>query len=154
MARPGRPRGHRRVREAAASRYASGPEPGLVAVLYDSDVIIEILSGRAKTVEAATALEASGVPTYCTAIAWAEIYAGLRPGEEPITQAFFEARGEIVLDGQVGRRAGAYLARYARSHGVELADALVAAAATTSGVRLWTLNRKHYPMPDIRFYDG
>ncbi len=104
--------------------------------------------------EAATALEASGVPTYCTAIAWAEIHAGIRPGEEPITQAFFEARGEIVLDGHVGRRAGAYLARYARSHGVELAEALVAAAATTSGVRLWTLNRKHYPMPDIRFYDG
>ncbi len=104
--------------------------------------------------EAATALEASGVPTYCTAIAWAEIYVGIRPGEEPITQAFFEARGEIVLDGHVGRRAGAYLARYAQSLGVEFADALVAAAATTLGVRLWTLNRKHYPMPDIRFYDG
>ncbi len=111
MARPGRPRRHRRVREAAAARYASGPEPGLVGVLYDSDVIIEILRGRAETVEAATALEASGVPTYCTAIAWAEIYAGIRPGEDPITQAFFEARGEIVLDGHVGRRAGAYLAR-------------------------------------------
>lgn len=152
MARPGRPRRHRRVREAAASRYA--PEAGLVGVLYDSDVIIEILRGRPKTVEAATALEASGVPTYCTAIAWAEICAGIRPGEEPITQAFFEARGEIVLDGPVGRRAGAYLARYARSHDVELADALVAAAATTSGVRLWTLNRKHYPMPDVRFSDG
>lgn len=104
--------------------------------------------------EAATALEASGIPTYCTAIAWAEIYAGIRPGEEPITQAFFEARGEIVLDGRVGRRAGAYLARYAGSHGVELADALVAAATTTAGVPLWTLNRTHYPMPDIRFYDG
>jgi len=29
-----------------------------------------------------------------------------------------------------------------------------AAAATTSGVRLRTLNRKHYPMSDIRFYEG
>jgi predicted nucleic acid-binding protein len=94
------------------------------------------------------------VPTYCTAVAWAEIYAGIRSGEEPLTQAFFEARGEIVLDATVGRRAGAYLARYGRSHGVELADALVAAAATTSGVRLWTLNRKHYPMPDLRFYEA
>jgi hypothetical protein len=105
-------------------------------------------------VKAATALEAGGVPSYCTAVAQAEVYAGVRPGEEPLTQAFFEARGEIVLDGAVGRRAGAYLARYARSHAVELADALVAAAATTSGVRLWTLNRKHYPMTDVRFYDG
>ena len=54
----------------------------------------------------------------------------------------------------MGRRAGAYLARYARSHGVELADALVAAAATTAGLHLWTLNRKHYPMPDVRSYGG
>ncbi len=153
MARPGRPRGHRRVREAAASRYATASGAGLAGVLYDSDIIIEILRGRKQIVHAATALEDSGVPTYCTAIAWAEIYAGIRPGEEPITQAFFEARGEIVLDGLVGRRAGAYLARYSGSHGLELADALVAAAAAASGVYLWTLDRKHYPMPDLRFYD-
>ena len=45
-----------------------------------------------------------------------------------------------------------YLARYARSHGVEIADALIAAAAVTAGLRLWTLNRRHYPMPDVAFY--
>jgi predicted nucleic acid-binding protein len=105
-------------------------------------------------VHAATALEAAGVPTYCTAISWAEIFAGIRPGEEPAAQAFFEARGEIALDRAVGRRAGSYLARYARSHGLELADALIAAAAAHSGVQLWTLNRRHYPMPDVRFYPG
>ena len=71
-----------------------------------------------------------------------------------MTQAFFESRGEIVLDGRAGRWAGSYLARYGRSHGVELTDALVAAAAVTSGVRLWTLNRKHYPMPDLGFYEA
>jgi hypothetical protein len=117
-------------------------------------VIIELLRGRAGIVKAAAALEAGGTPTYCTAVSQAEIYAGVRPGEEPLTRAFFEARGEIVLDGQVGRLAGAYLARYARSHGVELADALLAAAAATSGVRLWTLNRKHYPMSDVTFYQA
>lgn len=105
-------------------------------------------------VGAALRLETSGLPTYCSAIAWAEIYAGIRPGEEPLTRAFFEARGEVVLDARVGRRAGAYLARYARSHRVELADALIAGAAATAGLRLWTLNRKHYPMPDVKFYEG
>lgn len=104
--------------------------------------------------EEALALEREGVPTYCTAIAWAEIYAGVRAGEEPLTQAFFEARGEVLLDGVIGRRAGAYVARYGRSHGVELADALVAAAAAVSGLPLWTLNRRHYPMPDVKFYEG
>lgn len=59
-----------------------------------------------------------------------------------------------MLDGAVGHRAGAYLAHYGPSHGVELGDALVATAAATSELRLWTLNRKHYPMPDLRFYDG
>ena len=110
------------------------------------------MRGRADVIEAAHALEASGTPTYCTPISVAEVYAGIRPGEEHITRAFFEARGEVVLDADTGRRAGVYLARYVGSHGVEIADALIAAAATTSELRLWTLNRKHYPMADVQFY--
>lgn len=106
-----------------------------------------------RVVATARDLEASGVPTYCTPMALAEIHAGIRTGEEPLTQGFFEARGEVVLDAAIGRRAGGYLARYATSHGVELGDALVAAAAAVSGLHLWTLNRKHYPMPDVRFFD-
>jgi predicted nucleic acid-binding protein len=113
-----------------------------------------VLRGREAVVAAVRALETSGVATYCSAIAWAEIYAGLRAGEEPLTRAFFEARREVVLDARIGRRAGAYLARYASSHGVEIADAMVAAAASTSGLHLWTLNRRHYPMADVRFYEG
>jgi hypothetical protein len=99
------------------------------------------------------ALEGAGVPTYCCAISVAEIWAGLRPGEEAATEAFFRARGDVALDAGVGRRAGAYLARFGRSHGLEIADALVAAAASTAGLRLWTLNRRHYPMPDLLFHE-
>ena len=110
------------------------------------------MRGRADVIEAAYALEASGTPTYCTPISVAEVYAGIRPGEEGITRAFFEARGEVVLDAGTGRRAGSYMARYAKTHGVEIADALIGAAATTSDLRLWTLNRKHYPMDDIQFF--
>jgi predicted nucleic acid-binding protein len=51
------------------------------------------------------------------------------------------------------RQAGAYLARFRRTHGVEIADALIAAAASTAGLRLWTLNRRHYPMKDVRFFE-
>ncbi len=110
------------------------------------------MRGRADVIEAAHALEASGTPTYCTPISVAEVYAGIRPGEEHVSRAFFEARGEVVLDADTGRRAGAYLARYARSHDVEIADALIAAAASTSVLRLCTLNRKLYPMDDMQFY--
>lgn len=153
MARSTRPRRNRLVREAAPEGYQAESQEGLSGVLYDSDVIIEILRGRSRIVEAATTLEGGGVPTYITPVSVAEVHAGLRAGEEPLTEAFFGARGLVVINAGVGRRAGAYLARYAKSHGVELADALVAAAATTSGLRLWTLNRKHYPMPDVTFHE-
>ncbi|MCH7474424.1 MAG: PIN domain-containing protein [Gemmatimonadetes bacterium] len=153
MAGSRRGRGRPRVREAHAGRYASHETASLTGVILDSDVIIEVLRGRADVIEGAHALETSATPSYCTPISVAEVYAGVRPGEEEVTRAFFEARGEVVLDAATGRRAGLYLARYAQSHGVEIADALIAAAATTSELRLWTLNRKHYPMDDIQFFE-
>jgi len=154
MARTKRHRRDARVRERPAPEYTQPQQPAaLSGVLLDSDVIIEILRGTPAIVEAATALERTGVLTYCTAISWAEIYAGLRRGEEPLTEEFFRARGEVVLDGRAGRQAGSYLARFGRSQGVEIADALIAAAASTAGLRLWTLNRRHYPMRDVRFFD-
>jgi predicted nucleic acid-binding protein len=154
MARSHRPRRNSRVRETAAARYAPTPSPtGLTGILLDSDVIIEALRGRGDIVDAIGAIEHGGVPTYCCAVSFAEIWAGLRPGEEAVTEAFFSARGEVVLDTAVGRRAGADLARYSRSRGLEMADALVAGAASTVGLRLWTLNRRHYPMTEILFHE-
>jgi predicted nucleic acid-binding protein len=153
MEGPRRAGKHRRLREAAPTRYAAPAEAQPVAgVLLDSDVVIEVLRGRKPVVERLLALETSGVPTYCCALTWAEIVAGLRPGEESLTEAFLEARGDVAIDAAAGRRAGAYLARYSRSHGVEIADALVAAAAATTGLSLWTLNRRHYPMGDVVFH--
>ena len=152
MARQRRSRGHRRVRETPATRYqaAEGSSP-LTGILLDSDVVIEILRGRKEITAAAERFARAGIPTYCTPITWAEIFAGARAGEEATTQAFFDARGEVVLDATTGRRAGTYLSRFARSHGVAIADALIAAAASTAGLRLWTLNRRHYPMDDVEF---
>lgn len=152
MARPRRSRQHGRVREAAA-RYGSAPAPAaLTGVLLDSDVIIEILRGNARIAGALRGLERRGAPIYCSAVSWAEIFAGIRPGEEPAAEGFLHARGEVGIDAATGRRAGAYLRRYARSHGVGIADALIAAAASTTGLHLWTLNRRHYPMDDLKLF--
>ena len=155
MARSRRHGQQPRVREAAPQRYETEAEnPPLTGVLFDSDVIIEILRGNAEIVEAVATLEGSGTPTYCSPINQAEIHAGIRPGEEAVTEAFFRARGEVILDAEIGRRAGVYLARHAASSGVRIADALIAAAAAMSGLRLWTLNRRHYPMEDLAFYES
>ena len=49
--------------------------------------------------------------------------------------------------------AGKWLVKYRRSHGIEIADALIAASAVENNAELWTGNRKHYPMKDLSFFD-
>ena len=70
-----------------------------------------------------------------------------------MTDRLLEGFGEVVLDARAGRQAGRYLARFAGSHGLRIADALIAAAAATTGLHLWTLNRRDYPMEDVRFFE-
>jgi predicted nucleic acid-binding protein len=41
-----------------------------------------VLRGRPRTVAGLRQLAAEGVPTYCCAVSWAEIFAGIRAGEE------------------------------------------------------------------------
>ena len=53
----------------------------------------------------------------------------------------------------VAEQAGAYLRKYRLSHGVGIADALIAACAVANKAELWTRNRKHYPIPDLSFFD-
>jgi predicted nucleic acid-binding protein len=42
--------------------------------------------------------------------------------------------------------AGEYLNTYAKSHDLQIADALIAATASIAGEELATLNTKHFPM--------
>jgi predicted nucleic acid-binding protein len=58
----------------------------------------------------------------------------------------------IAIDFDIGERAGDYLRQYAKSHHVELGDALLAATASIHKAQLWTRNRCHYPMKEIVFY--
>ncbi len=63
---------------------------------------------------------------------------------------------DLLIEVSRGRNhdAGLYLGQYQRSHGVETADALIAASAVANRAELWTRNRKHYPMKEVSFFDG
>ena len=122
-------------------------------VLIDSDILIDVARGRdTQLLTRWTELSASD-----TAIAWspvtvAEMWHGARPSEHPALQALFNALACVPIGPEIGRRAGDYLRQFAKSHHVELGDALIAATASIHGLALWTRNRKHYPMTDCRFY--
>jgi predicted nucleic acid-binding protein len=125
-----------------------------VTVLTDSDILIEVSRGRDKTVVSHwLELGQSDALILCSPISAAELWAGARPAEYTALEALFDALLCVPIDAALGRRAGEYLRRYRKSHAVELGDALIAASAVERGAKLWTRNRKHYPMPELAFYE-
>jgi len=121
-------------------------------ILLDSDVIIAWLRGYQPFVEAIPGLLDGGDRLAWTPISVAEVFAGARKGEEKALANLFLVLEGVSLSVEIGRKAGSYLRAYGKSHGVKLADALVAAAAHHHGMALWTLNRKHYRMREVRFF--
>lgn len=118
-------------------------------ILLDSDVIIANLRNETPVTEFLDRLLEKGTMLYVSPIAYAEVYAGQRPGEDEAIGDFFRSVECLHIDGSVGGKAGEYLRTFSKSSGVKIADALVAATAYCHQVGLYTLNRKHYPMKDI-----
>lgn len=121
-------------------------------VLLDSDVIIEWLRGHPPFVQRILDLIEGHAQLFWTPVSIAEILAGSRKGEEDTVANLFLLLEALPITADIGRKAGLYLKTYQKSHGVELGDSLIAACALTEGLPLWTLNKKHYPMRDIRFF--
>jgi predicted nucleic acid-binding protein len=122
-------------------------------VLIDSDVLIEILRGtNTEVLGRWTELGRSNVLVAYSPITSAEIWRGARTPEAAAITAVFAALTCIPIDATIGKRAGEYLARFHGSHAMEIGDALIAATASVHSLRLWTRNRKHFPMRDVHHF--
>ena len=123
------------------------------AVLVDSDIVIEVLRARNSAMVARwKELSRSDALILCSPATIAELWHGVRPSEEKSLHDLFAALTCIPIDGAIGKLAGDYLRQYAKSHNVELGDALIAATAVMNNTELWTRNHRHYPMEEIAFY--
>lgn len=113
-------------------------------LLIDTDVLIDYLRGYPAAVSYVEARQERFLISVVTA---AELYAGIREGEERARLEQFLLAFEIIpLDLRLAVQGGLYRRDYRKSHGVRLADALIAATATQRQAPLVTLNRKHFPM--------
>jgi len=125
-----------------------------MTVLVDSDILIEVSRGRnAEVVSKWIDLSNADAAVLYSPVSVAELWAGARPNEYETLNNLFRALTCIPIDEEAGRQAGVYLRQYRRSHGIEIADALVAASAAANRAELWTRNRKHYPMKEVSFFD-
>ncbi len=125
----------------------------MAKILVDTDVVIEVMKGKQKIAENMKALWRRGNAIFCCPITVAEVYHGLRIEEMGAAEGFFTAVKCLPITEEAGRKAGEYLAKYHKSYGVELGDALVAAACFLNKALLYTINKKHYPMKDIRMVE-
>ncbi len=128
-------------------------DAALKVILVDSDVIIEALRGRNTAVGARwNDLASGGALVLYSPVTAAEIWHGARESERESISRLFSVMSCVPIDAEIGRRAGDYLRLYRPSHQLDLGDALIAATAVLHNVALWTRNRKHYPMRELRFY--
>ena len=115
-------------------------------ILFDTDVLIEYLRGSEQAKAFIDNIKGS---VYMSSITMAELYAGVREGEEYEVLEIFIGTFEVVnLNKSIAKTGGLYRRKYKPSHATGLADALIASTAKEIGALLVTFNIKHYPMLD------
>jgi tRNA(fMet)-specific endonuclease VapC len=117
-------------------------------ILLDTDVLINFLRGQEKTRDyLASVLEDADV--CCSAVAVAEIHAGMKEHERRKTTELLDSLTIMDVTRDIAEKAGAYK-RTIRSQGLDLDDCIIAATAFIQHAMLATGNIKHYPMTDIK----
>lgn len=112
--------------------------------LWDTDVLIDYLRGRE---EAVKYIESYRGPLKTSAVTLAELYAGVRDGQERTDlEAFLTAFEIVPLQTEAAVLGGLFRRDCGKSHNVSLPDSLIAATAVHTGAVLVTQNKKHFPM--------
>ncbi|MBI9083752.1 MAG: type II toxin-antitoxin system VapC family toxin [Desulfobacterales bacterium] len=113
-------------------------------ILLDTDVLVDFFRGYSNAV---TFINATASRIILSAIVVAELYAGVKGDEEQSAVENFIALFRVIpVTAEIAKTGGLFKRAYAKSHGVGLADAIIAATAETENAELKTLNIKHYPM--------
>ncbi len=119
------------------------------SLIIDSDILIDHLRKEKNALDFLdTALE-KGSLLFLSVVSRAEIYAGMRKGEDVAICSLFEIIKPVNVDATIADKAGEYLWKFSKSHALNIGDAIIAATASEMELSLVTRNLKHYPMKDI-----
>jgi len=112
--------------------------------LLDTDVLVDFLRGYGKAV---AFVNAQSFRIILSSIVVAELYAGVKgDAEQAVLENFVSLFRIVPVSAEIAKAGGLYKRDYVKSHGVGLADAILAATAVAENAALKTLNTKHYPM--------
>ena len=112
-----------------------------MAYLLDTDVLIDLFR---ENQEAAEYIDSLDDWSY-SVVTGMELIAGVRNPEETRRFEFFlSAYNRIPLSEEIGVLGYGIMRDYRHAHGLDPADALIAATAITEDLTLATRNRKHF----------
>jgi hypothetical protein len=113
-------------------------------ILPDTDVLVDFLRGHD---EAVVFVDSHSTRMILSSIVIAELYAGVKGDKEQAALEDFISLFRVVpVSAEIAKVGGLHRRDYGKSHGVGLADALLAATADAENAELKTLNIRHYPM--------
>lgn len=114
------------------------------SILLDADVLVDFFRGRRKAV---AFVNTHSDRIILSSIVVAELYAGVREDpEQTVLENFISLFRVVPVSAEIAKAGGLHKRDYGKSHGVGLADAILAATAETEKAELKTLNTRHYPM--------
>jgi predicted nucleic acid-binding protein len=116
-------------------------------ILVDSDVLIAHLRGVPQARHWLRESRVETGPLHVSVVSVVELTGGMRSGERrEVWRLLGSLRIEPANDA-VARKAGEFMRTYRASHSaIGLGDYLIAATADVRGLRLATLNVRHFPM--------
>ncbi len=114
------------------------------SILVDTDIFIDFLRGYNKAI---AFIDKFSSQIILSPIVVAELYAGVKGnGELTVLDNFISIFHVVPLTSKIAKIGGLYKRDFGKSHGVGLADAILAATVEVEQAELKTLNVKHYPM--------
>jgi len=118
-----------------------------VTVVVDTSVLIDVLRGERRAVDALVSAFDRGEPVMGSVLSRTEVRAGMRKTERRRTERLLDQVDWVPVDTGIADSAGDLAATYLRTHrGVDTTDYVIAATTMAVGGQLWTRNRKHFPM--------
>lgn len=122
-------------------------------LLLDTSVLIDVLRARKGRKEMLAGFLQAGHTLSTTSLNVAEVYAGMRPHEEPVTDALFLELECHELTCSAGRTAGKFINEWRqKGRTLELPDTIVAAISIEKKCVLLTDNRKDFPMREVQLF--
>lgn len=112
-------------------------------LLVDTGILVDFLRGLPAAVDF---VQTHASRVVLSSIVIAELYSGARDDELAELDDLPRLFAVKPLTAPIARVGGLLRARYGRSHGLCLADALIAATAQQYGLTIQTLNVMHFPM--------